>query len=411
MRLLAISEHYFPRVAGTVMYVHETLTALTALGVEAELLVPGPAPDNWLPPGLDPPAYRVTWLEAGYPREGNPTRQSRYGFATALNAVIAARLSSTARPDLLHVLFGLFVMEELDTATLRAQGLPCLATVHNVPPMECGVLRHDAAWPDRLREAVRLRLVSWKNRLRLRRHGYDLYVVPSEQVAGLLRPIVGHHVAVIGHGPTSGLQAAMRPRVRPPLGPLRLLTVGGYAPHKRQHLIPETAALLQSAGVDVVWDVVGPTGRVAGYFDAVARDVQQRGLSGAVRLHPALPLPELAALYDMADIYVQPSTEEGFCMTALDAAVAGLPVIGSPAGALPAITAASGGALVPSASRPLANAIAARATRQARPDAATLQASLATRFSWQGAASMLQQHYAAVTAPAPAAARKDRRGD
>lgn len=395
MKLLAISEHYFPRVGGTVNYVHETLCALSVQGVEVELVVPGPAPDS--PPlgGLSDLPYTVTWIDADYPSKGDPSREARYAFCQKVDALAAARANGPDKPDVLHVLFGLFVMEVLDTAALRQASLPSLATVHNVPPMECRQIAHDAPLKARAKEALRLQAVAWKNRTRLRRHGYDLYITPSEQVRGFLTPIVGTHVKTIGHGMTSDLQAQMSPpdTRRPSSTPLRLLTAGGYAPHKRQHIIPETAALLQEAGLDFVWDVVGPAGRVKGYHDTVARDVAARGLEKQVFLNQAVPFANLGALYDRAHIYVQPSIEEGFCLTALDAAAAGLPVIASRAGALADIVAASGGTLVARAPTALATAIADFATADRWPDALNTSKQVQQTFSWEKAASTLVLEY------------------
>ena len=66
MKLLAISEHYFPCPAGTVSYVHHTLTALVGRGVEVELWVPGPEPTVWLPEGMAVPSYKVVWIDVGH---------------------------------------------------------------------------------------------------------------------------------------------------------------------------------------------------------------------------------------------------------------------------------------------------------------------------------------------------------
>lgn len=394
MKLLAISEHYYPRVGGTVNYVHETLSALVRQGVEAELWVPGPAPQNWRPEGMAEPSYDVKWIDAGYPARGDPTRAQRYDFCQQVTRLALSRAVGPERPDMLHVLFGLFVMEVLDTAALRAAGVPSAATVHNVPPMECRQIAHDAPLTARMKEALRLRAVSLKNASRLRRHGYDLYVVPSDQVKALLTPIVGHPVVVVGHGTTSDLLARMTPpQTRASTGTLRLLTAGGYVPHKRQHIIPETAAALQRAGLDIRWDVVGPPGRVPGYFDGIAREVEARRLEGRVILHGSVPVDRLAGLYDAAHLYVQPSIEEGFCLTALDAAAAGLPVIGCRAGALPEIIAASGGELVESSPGPLAKAVAGFVAKNYWRDPAERAALVKARFSWTGAAAALLNHY------------------
>lgn len=395
MKLLAISEHYYPRVGGTVNYVHETLCALTALGVEAELLVPGPAPQGWLPTGMAEPPYTVTWIDAGYPAKGDPSREQRYSFCQQVNDLADARAAGPDRPDVLHVLFGIFVMEVLETEKLRAAGLPVLASVMNVPPMECRQIAHDAPLPAQLKEALRLKLVTVKNKYRLKRHSYDRYFVISPPVGALLAPIVGaDRVEVIGLGPTSELHARMTPpATRRPEGPIRLLTVGGYAPHKRQHILPETAARLRDAGVDFVWEIAGPSGRVRGYFDDICADIAARGLQDRVIAHASVPFRDLGTLYDRAHIYVQPSIEEGFCLTALDAAAVGLPVVGCRAGALPEIIAASGGALVQSAPKPLAEAITDFVQGNRWQDPVAQAAHVKGQFSWTRAAAELKSHY------------------
>lgn len=395
MKLLAISEHYFPRVGGTVNYVHETLCHLAALGVEAELLVPGPAPEDWAQKQASDLPYLVTWIDAGYPSQGDPARDARYAFCQKVDAVAAARMEGPDRPDVLHVLFGLFVMEVLNTERLRHSGLPCIATVHNVPPLECRQIVDDVPPYVRLKEDLRLKAVGWKNRKRLKAHSYDLYVAPSEQVRVFLAPIVGNDIQVVAHGPTSDLQRHMHPPASrlPGEGPLRLLTVGGYAPHKRQHILPETAEHLRAAGVKFIWDIAGPPGRVPGYVDSIAADLAARGMQDIVHLHPALPVADLGALYDSAHLYVQPSTEEGFCLTALDAAAAGLPVIGCPAGALPDIISTSGGDLVNSDPAELARIITRFVDSSLWPDAKDVSARVQQEFSWAKAANTLMAHY------------------
>lgn len=401
MRILAISEHYFPRVGGTVNYLHETLSALVRQGVQVTLWVPGPAPAKWLPDGMVPPLYDVTWIDSGYPAAGNPTRDQRYAFCASVNDRAQARAASTDTPNIAHVFYGLFVMEALDTEALRRAGVPTLATVHNVPPQECRLVVPGASLLALLKEEARLQLVSWRNCARLRAHRWDDVVVPSLQVRDLLAPVIqGQEIAVIGHGPTGDLMERMSPpgtRRPAPGAPVRLLTAGGYAPHKRQHLIADVASRLEARGVEFEWDVVGPAGRIPGYKEQVIHTVAAAGLADRVRIREAVSIIDLAALYDAAHLYVQPSVEEGFCITALDAAAAGLPVIASPAGALASIAEASSGALVESAPEPLAQAIADFVIQERWGDALAQARSVQTTFSWEVAAHSLRTRYAALT--------------
>ncbi len=396
LHVLAISEHYFPRVGGTVNYLHETLCALSRQNVNAELWVPGPAPVDWRKDGLPPP-YKVVWIDAGYPPQGEPDRKTRYNFCSTVNEMAQERAVSPDPPDLLHVVFGLFVMETLNTKSLRQNGLHSIATVHNVPPHECRVVTPEASFTARLKEEARLAAVKLKNRARIKAHPYDAIVVPSEQVRELLSPVLPKQaIDVIGHGPTASLINLMSPPVsrRPKPGePVRLLTAGGYAPHKRQHLIPQIAERLRSAGLNFEWDVVGPSSRIAGYFEGVANAVETAQLSDKLRIRSAASSEDLAELYDKAHIYIQPSIEEGFCITALDAAAAGLPVIASPAGALAQITKASGGLLVESDPAPLSKAIMEFVQGFQWGNAGALSKEVRIQFSWDAAATQLRACY------------------
>ena len=396
LKLIAISEHFYPRVGGTVNYVHETLCALVSQGVEVELLVPGPEPALWLPEGVDMPLYTISWLDVGYPAKGDPTRQQRYAYCEKVNCVIDERskLDKRYRPDVVHVLFGLFVMEVLNTNLLQDNGVHCVATVHNVPPMECRQITHNASTLAYFKERVRLLAVSVKNKARLRKHNYDHYIVPSEQVYKLLAPLVKSKVGVIGHGVTHDLHLLMnRPVTRRPKDQVRLLTTGGYIPHKRQHIIPAVAELLREAGIDFIWEVVGPATRINGYFDSIKTDVERRNLGSRVCLHQAVSFIDLADMYDRAHIYVQPSIEEGFCITALDAAAAGLPVIASPAGALEQIANVSGGMSVQSEPELLSKAIIEFVHGDCWGDSEEIAKNVRTQFSWDTAATALCARY------------------
>lgn len=424
LKILALSEHFLPRVGGTANYAHQTCAALAARGHDVELLVPGPKPVAVPAIGFGRLPYKTTWLGTGYPMVGNPERSARYAFCRAADLEIRSRLQrEDRRPNAIHVMFGLFLMEVIDTHRIRSAGVPISATVHNVPPMECARTWPGAPLTDRCYDRARLAAVAAKNWRRIRRSPYDLYVTPSAPVADLLKRVMwglGRRgpIEIIPHGVNEALLSDLSPpRDRTPQGngPLRLLTVGGWAPHKGQHLFPETLIRLREAGRSVIWEMVGPNGRVRGYRRAVLEraravgiEVQygsatartqccvQRRPAVCLRVHEVLAQHNLAECYDRAHLYVQPSTEEGFCLTALDAAAAGLPVLGSPAGALPLIAPASGGRLVPSAAKPLADAILLQASGTRSPEqkreAAERAVRIQTRFTWARAAETLETH-------------------
>ena len=357
MRILALSEHFLPRIAGTAMTVQKTAAALARQGHEVTMLVPNPAF-----PDIDAEQeFAVKRIGPDLSTHGHPPRADRYAFCRAADAEIK-RAIAAGEVDIVHVMFGLFLMEELDTRAYVEAGVPSVAMIHNMPPHECARTWDDSPLHQRLLDRARLLGVAAKNAARLKRHPYAAYLVPSAQVNGLVSKVLpDRRVVTVEHGVTDTILSLMDPPEtrRPANGAkIRLLTVGGFTPHKRQHLVPDIVENLQARDIDVEWTLAGAQARNSPYFEALQQQVEKRGLQDAIRIRTSLSDADLAAAYDEANIYVQPSTEEGFCLTALDAAAAGLPVIGSPAGAIPSIVDASNGTLATSAVAPLADAIA-----------------------------------------------------
>jgi len=73
-------------------------------------------------------------------------------------------------------------------------------------------------------------------------------------------------------------------------------------------------------------------GEYTGDVRSLAREV---GVGGEVTFAGFVPDEELEALYSLADVFVLPSREEGFGMTAAEAMAAGTPVVATDVGALP----------------------------------------------------------------------------
>lgn len=394
MSLLGLTEHFLPRIGGTSHYVQETCAALARLGTKVHLIAPGPKPEGI---DLDALPYRITWVDVGYPQQGDPPRDVRYRFCNAVND-LAQELAAAGAIDAVHVMFGLFLMEELDITKLADKGVASIATVHNVPPMECRQSWPSAPILHRLRDMLRVKAVAAKNGIRLRRYQYDRYIVPSMQVAEKLGSILSSKcIEVIPHGVSEDLLAQMSSQAlrRPMNGaPWQFLTIGGWAPHKRQMIIPDVADALRRNDVDFRWRVLGPTGRVSGYKSAVDTRLVDLGLTDLVCTSGPVPFSELPALYDTAHLYVQPSIEEGFCLTALDAAAAGLPVVGGSAGALPDICKLSRGKVVASEPMALADAI----TQLIEPSSKmhnrkTSAMKIRKKYTWEASATQLNIAY------------------
>jgi glycosyltransferase involved in cell wall biosynthesis len=118
------------------------------------------------------------------------------------------------------------------------------------------------------------------------------------------------------------------PRRRDPLSPIRLVHVANLNPIKDQSTLLLAMAQLRERGVEFELDVVG--------FDtlggAVQRQCSELGIDGRVRFHGFLPQPSTRPLVEAADLLVMTSLHETIPMVLAEAAVAGVPTVGTAVG-------------------------------------------------------------------------------
>lgn len=120
------------------------------------------------------------------------------------------------------------------------------------------------------------------------------------------------------------------PRSRTSEGPARLLHVGSLNPVKDQVTLLRALAELRGRGVSAVLDVVGED-TLEGRIQAL---VPELGLEGRVRFHGFLSHDELRPLMQRADLLVHSSRHESGPLVVQEAAVAGVPTVGTAVGHL-----------------------------------------------------------------------------
>ena len=130
------------------------------------------------------------------------------------------------------------------------------------------------------------------------------------------------------------LVAAGRERKAAEGGP-DLLFVSRVLPHKGQHELVKTVAAYRLAyGEPARLTLVGAIGS-ARYADALNDFVDELGLRDAVTMTGSVSRAELAARFEVADVYVSASEHEGFGVPLLEAMAHGLPVVAYAAAAVP----------------------------------------------------------------------------
>ena len=258
----------------------------------------------------------------------------RRNFAKSVDSYLKSNLDVMA-PCIIHIMTGMYLLRWLDISYYQEKGIKCIANILNVPPEESGKSWKGDNFILYYRDRIRLLLVKWVNRRRIRYHDFDAYTAISDHAGKLLSAIVTGPIKVIPLGGDSDLlhnrkNSGIDSKAGRSIG---ILTAGGINPSKNQELIPKIASLLQQNNLKFTWHVIGPI-RNQRYADFVKRLIKEYDLCSNVYLIPGMPKGELMEYYQKADLYVQPSKEEGFCMTALDAILSGLPVVGSDTGAI-----------------------------------------------------------------------------
>jgi glycosyltransferase involved in cell wall biosynthesis len=172
---------------------------------------------------------------------------------------------------------------------------------------------------------------SWTGRVRLRaaRAGARRVTVPSENMARRAEEL-GFDAERLTLGVALDRRPVRAPRTRPAGRAFRLLSVGSINRVKDHTTLLRAVALLRARGVDICLDCVGED-TLGG---AAARLAAELGLDQVVRFHGFLPYDALRARFEDADALVVSSRHEADPIAALEAAVAGLAVVGTAVGHL-----------------------------------------------------------------------------
>jgi len=171
-----------------------------------------------------------------------------------------------------------------------------------------------------------------------------------------------------------------------PVDSPRLVTVGGITHTKGQHDVIKALPLLRKRFPAVSYQIIGEIRDpvYVAWLERLARDL---GVDGHVSITPDLPQDEKAQALAAADVYVQPSHEEGFCLAYAEAAAVVDRLVGADTGAIAAMSLDDPGARVVPTRSPEAIARAViELLDSSLPEGhmATRVARLSERFSYDG---------------------------
>ncbi|NDJ35851.1 MAG: glycosyltransferase family 4 protein, partial [Chloroflexi bacterium] len=180
---------------------------------------------------------------------------------------------------------------------------------------------------------------TWQNRLyRLPEHLYlrsvDAFIYNSQTTRQIVEAVV-QRPGIVVYPAGDRVQTNITPQQiearAHTAGPLRVLFVGNLIPRKGLHTLIDALAQLPTESWHLT--VIGNEDADPAYAHAIHRQVAQVGVEASVRFAGRLLDTALIAEFLAAHLLAVPSTYEGFGIVYLEAMGAGLPAIGSTAGA------------------------------------------------------------------------------
>jgi glycosyltransferase involved in cell wall biosynthesis len=270
------------------------------------------------------------------------------------------------------------------TKNLAVWGAPCptVITINDLTHVLLSSLypRSDRLFwehlqPVMLRRAQRIIAISQTTR----RHLIDHYGLDENQVVVIYPGCQERFSAPVDAATRARVRAAYR------LPGRYILYVGGLAKHKN---IETLVNAFRSVAGEMPHHLVLVGGRYHTSSDEQLWRLIREGRYERVSLLDAVPDDDMPALYQMAEMFVLPSLNEGFGLTLLEAMAGGVPVIASRRGAMPEVVGDAGlligdpgdarlfaGALLALANDPVARATLQGASRKR-----------AAAFTWEATA-------------------------
>lgn len=398
-RILALSEHYPPLNGGSATYTVNVARELSEHGCKVYLVTTSTSPEFPRNQWVAGPDGTMLWNVHIPALLGTNTRRSRW-YLTLYARRHMKRWLDGIRPDAIHVLYGHSL-----PAVLRKvpRHIPRYWTIHNVVPKE---YRPAENFPFPAFLAVGyLRLAAIVHARRIQQFPLSGIIVSSRRTAAAVETLgVSHErITVIPHGVhqhlfiPSGEEERMK--LRHSLGfqtsPM-ILTVAGIGHTKGQHVMVSALSRLLPCFPHLTWVNVGDV-RDARYEKNVLQDIHRRGLESHVRFLGLVSPGKILQYYKACDLYVQPSLEEGFCMSVLEALSSGCAVVATDTGAISEMIAtAGGGSLVPAGNGD--RIVSSLQTLLSQPwtetDRLRVHQSIAGVYSWKRVGETLLKLYA-----------------
>lgn len=312
MRILMVSDTYFPRVSGVASSIRSFRSGLARLGHEVDLLIPAYGQDDVNEPGI---LHATAWRTALYPEER---------IMSLLGCARAHKRMKERNYDVIHI-HTPFMAHVYGSYLARKWRIPAVVSYHTHFEAYVG---HYYPW---VPKAFGRRLVSSLSRRQC--NIADTVIVPSAAMERVIATYgVRTRVRIIPTGidisARSGDGMAFRSRYGvAPAQPL-LLYAGRLAPEKNVAFLLDVVGTLRTAVPNIVLLIAGD-GPARSALEAYSR---KHGLTDNARFLGYVDRDTtLKDAYRAADLFVFASQTETQGMVLVEALAAGLPIVAIPA--------------------------------------------------------------------------------
>lgn len=108
---------------------------------------------------------------------------------------------------------------------------------------------------------------------------------------------------------------------------IRLLSSGVFFPYRNYETLVDVIELLQGEGIDASLNIFGSTQRCPDYYQKIQTMVEQKGLSGSVKILGQIDEAQYRALHEESDMFCFINVDQSWGLAVFEAMSAGLPVI------------------------------------------------------------------------------------
>lgn len=329
-RVLIVSEHFPPStVGGTATYAYNLSRYLVKVGWEVYLITQpsyGEAKARWyIQEGVN--IYRLNIPDIFTKKLLFPR-----AFSIYLHKQIR-RIITELCPDIVHFASGWYPLI-VTRFCAELTRIPIVWTVHNVPPAEHYLRIFKSDEINEPFERIYYKLLECFSSFQLKLYKYDRIISVSNATANklVIKGILRDKVSVIPNGVDIHYYTnTTKKEPEQSNSEFVVLTVGRIIQHKGQINIIKCAPEVVARFPQVRFIFVGPIASEH-YFDVLKKTIRELGLEQNIKITRDVSQKELLLYYQLCDLYLQPSLEEGFCITMIEAMACGKPIIGTPVG-------------------------------------------------------------------------------